>query len=106
MQLFYKLSLTDKRIISFLLILLQELPKQILAELLGTYILILMGCGAALVDQVQALTMVGKALVSGLVLMVLIYTLGHVSCAHFNPAVTIALAAARKFPWKYVRHYP
>lgn len=75
------------------------------AELLGTYILIFMGCGAALVDQQQALTMVGKALVCGLVLMVLIYTLGHVSGAHFNPAVTIALAAARKFPWKYVRHY-
>lgn len=78
------------------------LQVQIVAELVGTYVLVFVGCGAALVDQIQRLTIVGIALVWGLALMVVIYTLGHVSGAHFNPAVTISLAACRKLPWKLV----
>ncbi|KAK2659756.1 hypothetical protein Ddye_006289 [Dipteronia dyeriana] len=74
--------------------------QKIVAELIGTYILIFVGCGSALVDQVQKLTIVGIALVWGLVLMAMIYAVGHISGAHFNPAVTIAFAAARKLPWK------
>ncbi|XVE55505.1 hypothetical protein DITRI_Ditri03aG0164000 [Diplodiscus trichospermus] len=79
--------------------------QKIVAELVGTYFLIFAGCGAALVDKVQTLTIVGIALVWGLVLMAAIYAVGHISGAHFNPAVTLALAAARKFSWKLVPMY-
>lgn len=66
--------------------------KQIVAEFLGTYILIFTGCGAAMVDRDRPLTIIGIAMVWGLCLIALIYTLGHVSGAHFNPAVSIAFA--------------
>ncbi|THF97479.1 hypothetical protein TEA_029165 [Camellia sinensis var. sinensis] len=72
--------------------------QKIVAELMGTYILVFIGCGAALVDREKTLTIVGIAMLWGLVLMVVIYTLGHISGAHVNPAVTIAFAAAQKFP--------
>ncbi|XP_030528435.1 aquaporin NIP1-1-like [Rhodamnia argentea] len=79
--------------------------QKIVAELLGTYVLIFAGCGAALVDEVQRLTIVGVAIVWGLVLMAMIYAVGHISGAHFNPAVTCALAVSTKFPWKHVPVY-
>lgn len=82
-----------------------SLIYQVIAELLGTYILVFVGCGSALTDKIQQLTIVGIAIVWGFVLMALIYALGHISGAHFNPAVSIALAASRKFSWKNVRHF-
>ncbi|KAM1331476.1 hypothetical protein ACFX13_044752 [Malus domestica] len=69
-----------------------------MAELVGTYILIFIGCGAALVNKIQPLTIVGIVIAWGLVLMAAAYAVGHVSGVHFNPAVTIALAAGRRFP--------
>jgi len=68
----------------------------------GTYILIFAGCGAALVNEKLQITVVGIAVVSGLALTVAIYSVGHVSGAHFNPAVTIALAVVRKIHFKLV----
>lgn len=72
--------------------------KQIIAEVLGTYIFVFAGCGAALVDREKTLTVVGMAMVPGLALMAMIYAVGHISGAHFNPAVTIAFTVARKLP--------
>ncbi|KAB2617075.1 aquaporin NIP1-1-like [Pyrus ussuriensis x Pyrus communis] len=79
--------------------------QKMMAELGGTYIVIFIGCGAALVNKVQPLTVVGIAIVWGLVFMATVYAVGHVSGAHFNPAVTIALAAGRRFPVKHVPIY-
>lgn len=79
------------------------LCKQALAELIGTYIFIFLGCGSALVDRVTSLTIVGIGLIWGLAIMALIYSLGHVSGAHFNPAVTIAFGAACRLPLLQVK---
>ncbi|RVW19748.1 Aquaporin NIP1-1 [Vitis vinifera] len=57
-------------------------------------------CGCVLIDKKYRLTVMGIAVGWGMIVMVMIYTLGHVSGGHFNPAVTIAFAASRKFPWR------
>ncbi|XP_021804219.1 nodulin-26-like, partial [Prunus avium] len=82
-----------------------SLFQKMMAELVGTYILIFIGCGAALVNNIQSLTIVGIALAWGLAFTATAYAVGHVSGAHFNPAVTIALAAGRRFPCKHVPLY-
>ncbi|MCG8648181.1 MAG: aquaporin [Pirellulales bacterium] len=76
-----------------------SLPRRCLAELVSTFILVLIGCGAMVVDfQTGALTHVGVATVWGLVVMVMIYAVGDVSGAHMNPAVSIAMALLGRMP--------
>jgi MIP family channel proteins len=70
------------------------------AEFVGTFALVFAGCGAIMVDaKTGALGHVGVAFSFGLVIMVMIYAVGHISGAHFNPAVTFAFALTRHFPW-------
>jgi aquaporin NIP len=70
------------------------------AEFVGTFALVFAGCGAVMVDaKTQALGHVGVAISFGLAIMVMIYAVGHISGAHFNPAVTFAFALSRHFPW-------
>jgi aquaporin NIP len=72
----------------------------VVAELIGTFALVFAGCGAVMVDaKTHALGHVGVAFSFGLVIMVMIYAVGHVSGAHFNAAVTFAFALSRHFPW-------
>jgi aquaporin NIP len=78
----------------------------LVAELVGTFALVFAGCGAIMVDaQTHALGHVGVAISFGLVIMVMIYALGHISGAHFNPAVTFAFALSRHFPWSRAAGY-
>jgi MIP family channel proteins len=66
--------------------------RAILAEFLGTFVLIFTGTGAIAVDRLSSgsITHLGISLVFGAVVAALIYSLGHISEAHFNPAVTLA----------------
>ncbi|MBN2710996.1 MAG: MIP family channel protein [Planctomycetes bacterium] len=74
--------------------------KKIAAEFLGTFILVFAGAGAIVVNARTGgeLGHVGICLVFGLVVMALIYSIGNVSGAHINPAVSIGFVMARKFP--------
>ena len=76
------------------------LLRALVAEAIGTFALVFAGCGAIMVDaRTHALGHVGVALSFGLVIMVMIYAVGHISGAHFNAAVTFAFALTRHFPW-------
>lgn len=64
--------------------------KKLIAEFIGTYFLVFAGTGAIVINEItKSLTHIGIALTFGLVVMALIYTFGHISGAHFNPAVSI-----------------
>lgn len=74
-----------------------------IAELIGTYFIIFAGCGAVAVDKIYGkVTFPGVCVTWGLIVMVMIYSLAHISGAHFNPGVTIALAIFRQFKWRQV----
>jgi aquaporin NIP len=82
------------------------LVRSAVAEAIGTFALVFAGAGAVVVDaRTQALGTVGVAIVFGLVIMAMVYAVGHVSGAHFNPAVTFAFALSRRFPWRRAGAY-
>jgi MIP family channel proteins len=83
------------------------LPRDLVAEAIGTFILVFLGTGAVVVNQIShgAITHLGISIVFGAVVSALIYTLGHISGAHFNPAVTLAFWQSGFFPGDRVLAY-
>ena len=80
--------------------------RSFLAEFIGTFSLVVVGCGAIAVQaQTGVLTHLGVAIAFGSVVMVMISAVGHISGAHLNPAVTIAFAMLRHFPWRLTTGY-
>ncbi len=80
--------------------------KKIVAEFIGTFVLVFAGTGAIVEDALTGkIGQIGIAMSFGLVVAVMVYSLGHISKAHFNPAVTIGFASVRKFEKKLVLPY-
>ena len=82
------------------------LARVLVAEAIGTFALVFAGAGAVMVDaKTHELGHVGVAITFGLVIMAMIYAVGHISGAHFNGAVTLAFALTRHFPWPRAAGY-
>jgi aquaporin Z len=83
------------------------MTKKLLSEFIGTFTLVFAGTGAIVINDVSggAVSHVGVAMTFGLVVMAMIYTLGDISGAHLNPAVTLGFFAARRLERRLVVPY-
>ena len=81
--------------------------RRLAAEFAGTFLLVFAGPGAVVINEVSGggVGSLGIGLSFGLAVMAAIYTVGHISGAHINPAVTVAFALSRHFPWRLVPAY-
>lgn len=90
-----------------------SMSARIGAEVLGTFILVLGGAGTAILaanfpdaeTNSLGVGLLGVSLAFGLTVLVAIYAVGYISGGHFNPAVTVGLAVARRFEWNDVPVY-
>lgn len=83
------------------------MSRNYIIEVIGTFFLVFVGCGSMVIDTEMggAISHVGVAMCWGLIVMVLIYSIGDISGAHLNPAVTIGFWIAKRFSGKEVIPY-
>src|SRR5918997_1293190 len=83
------------------------MPRRYLAEFIGTFGIVFAPVALSATGKLSGGDggLLAAALVSGLAVLAMIYALGHISAAHFNPAVTLGFAVAGRFPWRYVVPY-
>ncbi|XP_008787977.2 probable aquaporin NIP-type [Phoenix dactylifera] len=83
-----------------------NVTQKLIAEAIGTFFVVFAGCGSVIVNKMYGeVTFPGICITWGLIVMVMVYSVGHISGAHFNPAVTITFAVFRRFPLKQVPFY-
>jgi len=81
--------------------------RRLFAETWGTFLLVLVAAGGGVVGELSGgrVTLAMMVVAPGIMVMAIIYFMGSVSGAHLNPAVTLAFAMRRNFPWKRVPGY-